>query len=308
VPSLRTTPQQPVLSGPPCAASRQLRGGVPCNACMTINNHVVRCERMLRQVSERDCAVPGRPHGAGRSGHGIADQAMRARVVSDRGPRAGGRTVNKVVLAYRAGWIRRSPVPGCAEQHGVEVITLTSIDSAAARSEETWRHAPVSAGPARYVVDGRDRFVRQFRVAEPAGQRALPGRFYPLPRRSPPLIAQLLVEVADRERASAVGARMHRQGQRPGSASTSPARPGPQAGGHRGPCAWAWALPRAGDRVRVQRGIEVPSHGPRRTPSTSPVGSILRDGHPRGPLGHAAAGGLRMERSIPGRPRTSRPR
>jgi argininosuccinate synthase len=63
----------------------------------------------------------------------------------------------------------------------------------------------MSAGASRaYVIDGRDRFVRQF-VVPSLQANALYQGVYPLATAlARPLIAQLLVEVADRERADAV--------------------------------------------------------------------------------------------------------
>jgi argininosuccinate synthase len=112
--------------------------------------------------------------------------------------------VNKVVLAYSGGLDTSVAVAWLREQYGVEVITLT-VDLGGGSIREDVAARALSAGAGRaYVVDGRDRFVRQF-VWPNLQANALYQGVYPLATAlARPLIAQLLVEVADRERASAV--------------------------------------------------------------------------------------------------------
>jgi argininosuccinate synthase len=112
--------------------------------------------------------------------------------------------VKKVVLAYSGGLDTSVAVAWLREQYGAEVVTLT-VDLGGGSLREGVAARAMSAGAARaYVIDGRDRFVRQF-VYPSLQANALYQGVYPLATAlARPLIAQLLVEVADRERADAV--------------------------------------------------------------------------------------------------------
>ena len=90
------------------------------------------------------------------------------------------------------------------EQYEVEVVTLT-VDLGGDSLRDNVAQRALKAGASRaYVVDGRDRFVRQF-VWPNLQANALYQGVYPLATAlARPLIAQLLVEVADRERGDAV--------------------------------------------------------------------------------------------------------
>jgi argininosuccinate synthase len=112
--------------------------------------------------------------------------------------------VKKVVLAYSGGLDTSVAVAWLKEQYGVDVITLT-VDVGGGSMREDVAARALKAGASRaYVIDGRDRFVRQF-VWPNLQANALYQGVYPLATAlARPLIAQLLVEVADRERASAV--------------------------------------------------------------------------------------------------------
>src|SRR5262245_27834150 len=112
--------------------------------------------------------------------------------------------MNKVVLAYSGGLDTAVAVAWLKEQFGVEVVTLT-VDLGGGSLRKGVEGRAMSAGASRaYVVDGRDRFVRQF-VFPSLQANALYQGVYPLATAlARPLIAQLLVEVADRERADAV--------------------------------------------------------------------------------------------------------
>jgi len=112
--------------------------------------------------------------------------------------------VKKVVLAYSGGLDTSVAVAWLKEQYGAEVIALT-VDLGGGSLREGVAERAMSAGASRaYVVDGRDRFVRQF-VWPSLQANALYQDVYPLATAlARPLIAQLLVEVADRERAEAV--------------------------------------------------------------------------------------------------------
>jgi argininosuccinate synthase len=112
--------------------------------------------------------------------------------------------VKKVVLAYSGGLDTSVAVAWLREQYGADVVTLT-VDLGGGSLREGVAARAMSAGASRaYVVDGRDRFVRQF-VFPSLQANALYQGVYPLATAlARPLIAQLLVEVADRERADAV--------------------------------------------------------------------------------------------------------
>ncbi len=112
--------------------------------------------------------------------------------------------MNKVVLAYSGGLDTSVAVAWLREQFGVEVITLT-VDVGGGSLREGVERRAMSAGASRaYVVDARDRFVSDF-VWPHLQANALYQGAYPLATAlARPLIAQLLVEVAQREGADAV--------------------------------------------------------------------------------------------------------
>jgi len=112
--------------------------------------------------------------------------------------------MNKVVLAYSGGLDTSVAVAWLREQFGVEVVTLT-VDVGGGSLREGVERRAMSAGAARaYVVDARERFVTDF-VWPHLQANALYQGSYPLATAlARPLIAQLLVEVAQREGADAV--------------------------------------------------------------------------------------------------------
>lgn len=112
--------------------------------------------------------------------------------------------MNKVVLAYSGGLDTSVAVAWLKEQYGVDVITLT-VDVGGGSLREGVERRAMSAGAARaYVVDARETFVSQF-VWRALQANALYQGAYPLATAlARPLIAQLLVEVAQREGADAV--------------------------------------------------------------------------------------------------------
>jgi argininosuccinate synthase len=112
--------------------------------------------------------------------------------------------MNKVVLAYSGGVDTSVAVAWLREQFGVEVVTLT-VDLGGGSLREGVERRALSAGASRaYVVDARERFVTDF-VWPHLQANALYQGAYPLATAlARPLIAQLLVEVARKERADAV--------------------------------------------------------------------------------------------------------
>ena len=112
--------------------------------------------------------------------------------------------MNKVVLAYSGGLDTSVAVAWLREQYGAEVVTLT-VDVGGGSLREGVERRAMSAGAAKaYVVDARETFVSQY-VWRALQANALYQGAYPLATAlARPLIAQLLVEVAQKEGADAV--------------------------------------------------------------------------------------------------------
>ncbi|HET9435335.1 MAG TPA: argininosuccinate synthase [Candidatus Limnocylindrales bacterium] len=112
--------------------------------------------------------------------------------------------MKKVVLAYSGGLDTSVAVAWLREQHDAEVVTLT-VDVGGGSLREGVERRAISAGASRaYVVDARERFVTDF-VWPHLQANALYQGAYPLATAlARPLIAQLLVEVAQKEGADAV--------------------------------------------------------------------------------------------------------
>jgi argininosuccinate synthase len=112
--------------------------------------------------------------------------------------------MKKVVLAYSGGLDTSVAVAWLKEQHDVEVVTLT-VDVGGGSLRDGVERRAMSAGASRaYVVDARERFVTDF-VWPHLQANALYQGAYPLATAlARPLIAQLLVEVAQKEGADAV--------------------------------------------------------------------------------------------------------
>jgi argininosuccinate synthase len=112
--------------------------------------------------------------------------------------------MKKVVLAYSGGLDTSVAVAWLREQYDCEVVTLT-VDLGGGSLREGVERRAISAGASRaYVVDARERFVTDF-VWPHLQANALYQGTYPLATAlARPLIAQLLVEVAQRETADAV--------------------------------------------------------------------------------------------------------
>ncbi len=112
--------------------------------------------------------------------------------------------MNKVVLAYSGGLDTSVAVAWLKEQYGVDVVTLT-VDVGGGSLREGVERRAMSAGAAKaYVVDARETFLSQY-VWRSLQANSLYQGAYPLATAlARPLIAQLLVEVAQREGADAV--------------------------------------------------------------------------------------------------------
>ena len=112
--------------------------------------------------------------------------------------------MKKVVLAYSGGLDTSVAVAWLREQFGVEVVTLT-VDVGGGSLRDGVERRAMKAGASRaYVIDAREHFVTYF-VWPHLQANALYQDAYPLATAlARPLIAQLLVEVAQNEGADAV--------------------------------------------------------------------------------------------------------
>ena len=112
--------------------------------------------------------------------------------------------MKKVVLAYSGGLDTSVAVAWLKEQHGAEVVTLT-VDLGGGSIREGVDRRALSAGASKaYVVDARDTFVSRY-VWRALQANALYQGVYPLATAlARPLLAQLLVELAQKEGADAV--------------------------------------------------------------------------------------------------------
>ena len=112
--------------------------------------------------------------------------------------------MNKVVLAYSGSLETSVAVAWLREQHGAEVVTLT-VDLGGGSVAEGVERRALAAGASRaYLVDGRETFLSRY-VWRALQAGALYQGAYPLATAlARPLLAQLLVEVAQQEGADAV--------------------------------------------------------------------------------------------------------
>ncbi len=112
--------------------------------------------------------------------------------------------MKKVVLAYSGGLDTSVAVAWLREKYDTDVVTVT-VDVGGGSLREGVEGRAISAGASRaYVVDARERFVTDF-VWPHLQSSALYQGTYPLATAlARPLIAQLLVEVAQREGADSV--------------------------------------------------------------------------------------------------------
>jgi argininosuccinate synthase len=112
--------------------------------------------------------------------------------------------MRKVVLAYSGGLDTSVAVAWLREQHGAEVVTLTVDLGGGSKREGVERRAMAAGATRAYVVDARDTFVSGY-VWRALQANAIYQGAYPLATAlARPLLAQLLVEVAQREGADAV--------------------------------------------------------------------------------------------------------
>ncbi|MCJ7712369.1 MAG: argininosuccinate synthase, partial [Chloroflexi bacterium] len=112
--------------------------------------------------------------------------------------------MKKVVLAYSGGLDTSVAVAWLKEQYEAEVVTLT-VDLGGGSIREGVERRAMSAGASTaYVVDAKETFVSQY-VWRALQANAVYQGAYPLATAlARPLLAQLLVEVAQKEGADAV--------------------------------------------------------------------------------------------------------
>jgi argininosuccinate synthase len=112
--------------------------------------------------------------------------------------------MNKVVLAYSGGLDTSVAVAWLKEQYGTEVVTLTVDLGGGSLREGVERRAMAAGASKAWIVDARDTFLSQY-VWRALQAGAVYQSAYPLATAlARPLLAQLLVEVAQREGADAV--------------------------------------------------------------------------------------------------------
>ena len=203
----------------------------------------------------------------------------------------------RCVLAYSGGLDTSVAIRWLQEELGYDVITLTAdlgeskdVDAVATRALRT---GAVSA----HVADARRVFVDAFCFPTLAAGALYEG-VYPLATAlARPLIAKLLVDVAREEGAVRRGARLHRQGQRPGALRRR--RRGARARAARGRAgARLGHGPPAGARVRRAARHRGPGHqGVAVHRGRQPLGPQHRGRRARGPLDRAARRCLRVDRA-----------
>ena len=224
-------------------------------------------------------------------------RAVRGTQVGAGAPgRAGGLAMKKVVLAYSGGLDTSVAVAWLREQFDAEVVTLT-VDVGGGSLREGVEARAMSAGASRaYVVDARDRFVRDFVWPHLQANAVYQGAYPLATALARPLIAQLLVEVAAPRGRRRGRPRLHRQGQRPGPVRRRGPRPRPGARGRRPDAGRDGPDPRRGDRLRDRARDRDPDHeGLAVLDRRQPLGPVVRDRHPRGPVDHAAGRRLRVD-------------
>ena len=217
--------------------------------------------------------------------------------------------MKKVVLAYSGGLDTSVAVAWLREQYGAEVVTLTVDVGGGSLREGVAERAHVGRAPAAPTSS----MAATASCASSSGPslqaNALYQGVYPLATAlARPLIAQLLVEVADRERADAVAHGCTGKGNDqvrfdvavhaldPKLEVIAPMRVG-------------MGLSREQEiDYAIERGIEIPDHqGLALLHRRQPVGPLHRDRRPRGSLGDAARRTSTSGPSTRARRRTSRP-
>ncbi len=110
----------------------------------------------------------------------------------------------KIVLAYSGGLDTSVAIKWLQEKYGYQVIAL-SVDVGEAKDLESVRQKALDVGAIKsYVIDAKDDFIKNYVFPALQANATYEGK-YPLSSAlSRPLIAKLLVEIAEREGAEAV--------------------------------------------------------------------------------------------------------
>ncbi len=112
--------------------------------------------------------------------------------------------MKKVVLAYTGGLDTSVAVAWLREHHDAEVVTLT-VDLGGGSLVDGVEQRALAAGASKaYVVDGRETFIARYAWRALQANMLYQGAYPLATALARPLLAQLLVEVAQKERAEAV--------------------------------------------------------------------------------------------------------
>ncbi len=112
--------------------------------------------------------------------------------------------MKKVVLAYSGGLDTSVAVAWLKEQYGAEVITL-SVDLGGGSLPADVEQRALAAGASRaYVIDGRETFLARYALRALQADALYQGAYPLATALARPLLAQLLVELAQKEGAEAV--------------------------------------------------------------------------------------------------------
>jgi len=112
--------------------------------------------------------------------------------------------MERIVLAFSGGLESTVAIPWLAERHGAEVVSVT-IDLGQGRELEEVRDRALAAGAVRaHVLDARDEFARGYIVRALKADATAPDDLPPGPALGMPLIAQLVVQIAGIEHATAM--------------------------------------------------------------------------------------------------------
>ena len=124
---------------------------------------------------------------------------------------------DRVVLAYSGGLDTSVGIGWIAEETGAEVVAVAVDVGQGGEDLESIRKRALACGAVEAVVaDARDEFAEQYCLPALQAHALYMDRYPLVSALSRPLIVKHLVEAAKRYGAHDRGARLHRQGQRPG--------------------------------------------------------------------------------------------
>ena len=195
---------------------------------------------------------------------------------------------DRVVLAYSGGLDTSVGIGWIAEETGAEVIAVAVDVGQGGEDLEQIRKRALACGAVEAVVaDARDEFAEHYCLPALQAQALYMDRYPLVSALSRPLIVKHLVARGEAVRRGDRGARLHRQGQ----------RPGPVRGRHPGARPRA-AVPRAGPRLRVDPGEGHPvRRGPRPADRDHQALAVLDRPERLGPGGGDRVPGGHLERA-----------